>query len=245
MGLLARMGTLLKAKTNAILEASENPAQTLDYSYEKQLDLLKQVQRGIVDEVTSKHRVEQQAAALRSQAAALDTQATQALAGGREDLARLALQRKQAILQQLQGLETQIADLEAEQQRLTTSEMNLRAKIEAFRTHKEVIKAQYSAGEAEVRIGEALHGVSEEMADVGMAVERAEQKTSQLRARASALNELAASGVLTDVTGSSSGNDISQELAQLTASQNVESELEAMKKKLGAGRPPKQLGPGR
>ena len=47
----------IKAKTNAILESTENPAQTLDYSYEKQLDLLKKVQRGIVDEVTSKHRV--------------------------------------------------------------------------------------------------------------------------------------------------------------------------------------------
>lgn len=239
MGVFDRMKTILGAKANTLLDQAENPSETLDYSYEKLVELLQKVQRGIVDEVTAKHRLTQQADQLRAQTAQLDTQAKQAVDAGRDDLARMALQRKQAIAQQLEGLDHQIADLEAEQQRLTTAEMNLRTKVEAFRTHKEVIKAQHSAGVAEVRIGEALGGVSEEMASVGLSIERAEQKTSQLRARASAIDELSKAGLLTDVTGASS-SDVSAQLAQLTASQNVETELAALKQ----AAPPKQLRPG-
>ncbi|MSQ23619.1 MAG: PspA/IM30 family protein [Chloroflexi bacterium] len=243
MGLLARMSTLLKAKTSSILERTENPSETLDYSYEKLQAMLRQVQRGIVEQVTAKHRLAQQASQLRSQSGQLDNQARQALQAGREDLARMALQRKQAAVEQLQGLDEQVASLEAEQQRLTTAEMNLRTKVEAFRTHKEVLKARYVASEAEVRIGEALHGVGEEMADVGLTIERAEQKTSQLRARAAAIDELAAAGTLNDVMGTSQ-SDLSLQLGQITAAQNVEDELALLKGSLGPGAEPKQLASG-
>ncbi|MBI2887294.1 MAG: PspA/IM30 family protein [Chloroflexi bacterium] len=243
MGLLSRMGTILKAKMNALVEGSENPAETLDYSYEKQLELLQQVKRGIVEVVTSKRRVELQSAKIRDQVAQLDTQAAQALAAGREDLARMALQRKQMALEQLQGMEGQLADLEREQQKLTTAEARLSTKVEAFRTRKETIKAQYQAAEAQVRIGEAVHGLGEEMADIGLAIERAEEKTEKMRARASAIDELAASGVLTDLT-SSGESDLTRELTKISAEQNVEAQLAAMKRQLGQGGAPKQLGAG-
>src|SRR5947207_11226262 len=111
MGIFDRMRTILGAKTNSLLDQAENPNETLDYSYEKLTALLQNVQRGIVDEVTAKHRLTQQADRLRSQTGQLDAQAQQAVAAGRDDLARLALQRKQAIAEQLDGLDHQIADL--------------------------------------------------------------------------------------------------------------------------------------
>ena len=243
MGLLERMGTVLKAKMNALLEGAENPAETLDYSYEKQLELLRKVKQGIVDVTTAKRRLELQVAKIRNQAAQLDAQAKQALAAGREDLARLALERKQIALQQLDGLESQMEGLQTEQQRLTTAEAHLSAKVQAFRTRKETIKAQYTAAEAQVRIGEAVHGLGEEMASLGIAVERAEQKTEQMRARALAIDELAESGVLTDLTGP--GQDrLSRELAQLQGKQAVDDELSAMRRQLEAGPEAKQLGSG-
>ena len=68
--------------------------------------------------------------------------------------------------------------------------------MEAFRTQKETIKATYTAAEAQTRIGEAVTGISEEMGDVGMAVQRAQDKTAQMQARAGAIDELMASGAL-------------------------------------------------
>lgn len=230
MGLLSRMTTLIKAKVNELLGAAEDPRHLLDYSYERQLELLQQVKRGIVEVVTARRRLELQAAKQRENAAKLEEQARRALSAGREDLARLALERKQLALAQLEELERQIAGLEQEQQRLTQAEARLSAKVEAFRTQKEVIKARYSAAEAQVRIGEAVTGLSEELADVGLAVQRAEEKTEQLQARAAAIDELVAAGTLEEYTGRADA--IEQELERMALKQSVESELEALKRQL-------------
>jgi phage shock protein A len=233
------MSTILKAKMSNFLERAEDPRETLDYSYEKQLELLQNVKRGIVDVVTAKRRLELQATKLNENITKLDEQARRALAAGREDLARTALERKQVIMTQLQGLDSQIADLVKEQEKLTTAESRLAMKVEAFRTRKETIKAQYSAAEAQVRIGEAVTGISEEMADVGYAIEHAEDKTEKLRARASAIDELVEAGTLEDFTGRP--DVVERELAQISVSQGVEQELARMKQELEAPQKPKQL----
>ena len=233
MGMFSRMSTVVKSKMNRLLDSAEDPRETLDYSYEKQLEMLQNVKRGVVEMVTAKRRIQQQAAKVRENIERLDRQARQSLEADREDLARLALQRKQNALIELQGLDEQIEGMEQEQQKLTTAEQRLQAKVDAFRNKKEIIKAQYTAAQAQVRIGPALSGISEEMGDVSMAVERAETKTENMRARAGAIDELATAGVLEDFSGRE--DPIGKELAQLTASQNVEAELAALRSGLPSG----------
>jgi phage shock protein A len=232
-GLMARAATVIKAKFAKLLDRAEDPSETLDYSYEQQLQLLQNVKRGIADVVTAKKRLQLQTSGLEQSLVKLDTQARQALGAGREDLARMALERKSAAQQQLQGLDQQVSQLESQQEKLTASEKQLSAKIEAFRSQKEVIKAQYSAAEAQVRIGEAATGIGEQMADTGLAIQRAKDKTEQMQARASAVEELVEAGTLEDFT--TGGDQIDRELAQLSSSTQVDSELEKMKAELAAG----------
>ncbi|HWH45151.1 MAG TPA: hypothetical protein VNT32_10500, partial [Thermoleophilaceae bacterium] len=119
--------------------------------------------------------------------------------------------------------------------------------IEAFRSKKEVIKAQYSAAEAQVRISEAANGVGEQMADLGMAIQRAEQKTEDMKARASAVEELEAAGTFEDLTQLGGGqDDIDRQLGQLQAGAQVDDELAALKAELGSGggEAPAELGEG-
>ena len=232
MGMLSRMSTIVKSKMTRLLDKAEDPKETLDYAYEKQMEMLRNVKRGVVEMVTAKRRLELQASKVKENVTKLENQARQALEVGREDLARMALQRKQASLLEVDGLDQQIANLELEQEKLTNAEKRLQAKVGAFRTRKEIIKAQYSAAQAQVRIGAALSGISEEMGDVTLAVERAENKTEQMRARAGAIDELAAVGVLEDFSGQQ--DPLGRELAQLTAAQDVDEELASLK----AGLPP-------
>src|ERR671924_909554 len=219
-GLMSRASLIAKAKFSKLLNRAENPSETLDYSYEQQLQLLQNVKRGIADVVTSKKRLQLQTAELEQSLVKLDSQARQALGAGREDLARAALERKSAAQQQLQGLDQQVAQLEAQQEKLTASEKQLTAKIEAFRSQKEVIKAQYSAAEASVRINEAATGIGEQMADTGLAIQRAREKTEQMQARASAVDELVTSGALDDFT--SDKTQLDRELAQLASQSQVD-----------------------
>ena len=233
MGVLSRMSTVVKSKMNRILDNAEDPRETLDFAYEKQMEMLKKVKRGVVEMVTTKRRIEQQASKVRENILMLDKQASQALNADREDLARVALQRKQASLIELEGLDEQLSNLELEQQKLTQSEQRLQAKVQAFRTKKEITKAQYNAAQAQVKIGAALSGLSEEMGDVSIAIERAESKTENMRAKAGAIDELAEAGVLDDFSGRD--DPVGSELAQLTADQNVEDELATLRKSLTSG----------
>src|ERR671910_882166 len=235
-GLAGRMSTVVKAKISRMLDKTEDPGETLDYGYQKQTELLQNVKKGIADVVTSKKRLQMQSSKLEQQVVKLDTQARQALSQGREDLARAALERKTVAQTELQSLDQQVTELEGQQEQLTENEKKLRTKIEAFRTKKEVIKAQYSAAEAQVKISEAAHGVGEQMADVGLAIQRAEDKTEQMKARAGAVEELEAAGTFDDITQLGPPQDeIDRELAQLGAGTQVDDELAKMKAELGSG----------
>jgi phage shock protein A len=235
-GLTGRMSTVVKAKVSKLLDRAEDPGETLDYSYQKQLEQLQNVKKGIADVVTAKKRLQMQEATLQQSVVKLDTQARQALAAGQEDLARTALERKSLAQNELQGLDGQVKELEDQQQNLTDSEQKLRAKIEAFRTKKEVIKAQYSAAEAQVRISEAATGVGEQMADVGLAMQRAVDKTDQMKARAGAVQELEAAGTFDDLTALGPGeDDIDRQLRQIGTTSQVDDELSRMKAELGGG----------
>ena len=239
-GLGGRMSTVIKSKISRLLDRAEDPGETLDYGYQKQVELLQNVKKGIADVVTSKKRLQMQTQKYEQQTVKLDTQARQALSQGREDLARAAIERKTVIQGELQSLDTQVKELETQQEQLTANELRLRQKIEAFRTKKEVIKAQYSAAEAQVKIGEAATGIGDEMADTGLAIERAQDKTEEMQARAAAVDELIASGTLEDFT-SGGETQLDRELAQLTSKSKVDDELAKMKAELGSGETKKEI----
>src|SRR5436853_5681702 len=121
-GLSGRMSTVVKAKISKLLDRTEDPAETLDYSYQKQIENLQNVKKGIADVVTSKKRLQLQTEKMQQQVVKLDTQARQALAQGNEELARTALERKNVTQTELQSLDSQIAELEGQQQQMTESE---------------------------------------------------------------------------------------------------------------------------
>jgi phage shock protein A len=233
MGLLSRASEIIRAKISALLNRAESPQETLDYSYERQLESLQNVKRGVADVVTAKKRLQIQTQQLEQNVLKLDTQARQAVAAGREDLARQALERKSGIQQQLQDLDAQVTQLEDQQQKLVANEKQLEGRIEQFRSQKEVIKAQYSAAEAQVRIGEAATGIGRQMEDTGLAIQRAKDRTEQMQARAAAIDELVEAGSLDDLT--SDRTQLDRELAQIASQSQVDQDLARLKAELGQG----------
>jgi phage shock protein A len=200
VGVLSRFSNYIKTVMSSFLDRAEDPGQTLDYSYQKQLEQLQNLRRSIADVVTSEKRLELQQAQVNTQIDKLDGQARQAVTAGRDDLARMALERKQSLQQQVAGFDTQITQLKDQQQKFVVMEQRLSSRVESFRTQKEMVKAQYGAAQAQVKIQEAASGISEEMSDVNLAVERAQDKVLQMQ--------------LAQISG---GSQVDQELAQLKA----------------------------
>ncbi|MCW2918767.1 MAG: phage shock protein PspA [Actinomycetia bacterium] len=242
MSVMKRMSMIFKSKANKALDRMEDPRETLDYSYQRQLEMLQKVRRGVADVATSRKRLELQIQQLETQQSKLTDQGKNALQVGREDLAREALTRRSGLESQLGDLRAQYNQLQGEEEKLTLASKRLQAKVDSFRTKKETIKATYTAAEAQTRINEAFSGISEEMGDVGLAIQRAEDKTAQMQARAGAIDELLASGALEDFSGPR--DDIQAELDRLGSTSGVDLELERMKAELGQGEAPKQLNQG-
>jgi len=233
MGVMKRISTIFQSKTNAALNRVEDPRQTLDLSYEQQLDNLTKVKRAVADVATARKRVEIQAEQLKSQGDKLAEQAKAALGQNNEPLAREALTRREAISTQLKDLEGQHATILEQEQKLTETAQRLQTEVEAFRTKKETIKATYTAAEASAHISEAVSGISTSMGDAGAAMQRAQDKVAEMQARSGALDELLASGALTDLT--SSNDDIQAQLDKAKGSSDIDAQLAAMKTQMASG----------
>jgi phage shock protein A len=227
MGLMNRISTVIKQKVNTILDKHEDPREALEYSFVKQRELLNKLRRDMAEVITAKKRLEIQKAKLWDNIRTLDDQAARAVDQDKEDLAKLALQRKNANMLQLQELNKQITEMQLEQDKLEDTEKRLSTKVEEFRSKKEIIKAQYTAAEAQVRIKENVTGISEEMTDVGMALDRAEDKTEKMKAKSQALDDMIDSGSLTDY--SSDKDDIEKELEESSIKDSVDQELAKLK----------------
>jgi phage shock protein A len=233
MSMWQRLSQVMQQKINRMLERAENPAEALDLAYAQQLTALQQVRRNVAEVLTSEKRLELQAAQLKQGHGKLQEQARAAVAQGRDDLARIALTRAQAAQVQIEGLHQQIELLQVQEQKLELTAQKLQAKVEAFRTQKETIKAQYSAAQASAMIGEAVTGLSEQMADVGAMVDRAQDKTAQMQARAAALDQLMDTGVLGQI-GAGTIDDVDRQLQAMTSTAQIEDQLMVLKRQLPA-----------
>lgn len=233
MSVFKRMSDVMQEKLNHVLGAAESPDEALDLSYQKQVEALQQVRRSVADVLTSEKRLELQAAQLRQNQAKLQEQARTALQQSREDLARLALQRSQEAQTQLDGMAGQIDQLKSQEQKLELSAQKLQAKVEAFRTQKETLKAEYTAASASTKVGEAVTGLSEEMANTSLMVDRAREKTAQMQARAAAIDQLVDTGTL-DQIGVDSSTDIDRQLQAAASDAAVTAQLDSMKRQLQA-----------
>jgi len=230
MSFWSRLKFIFRSKASAKLDKAEDPRETLDYSYQRQLELLQEMRRGIAEVATARKRLEMQAQTLQRSDAKLEDQARQALSQSREDLARQALARRAAIKTELSGLQEQHEQLKAQEDKLIESSKLVETRIQQFRTRKETMKATYTAAEAQARVGEAATGMSAEMSELGLAMQRAEDKIAQAQARAGALDELMASGALEDAT--IGGDRIQAELDRLAADTEVDTELARLKKEM-------------
>ncbi len=196
MSLYRRARLLLKVSVGAALAPAEDPRQGFAFAYQSQRELLAKVQESLLAIRASGQRLEARAAEARELLPKLEDQARAAVVSGREELARLALRHRHTTLSQLALLEAQGREIEREEAGLSLIEQRLATQIESFYARQEVIAARFSAAEAQVRINEALTGVSQELSDLGLALEEAEASAEAMKARALAIDELVEHGIL-------------------------------------------------
>jgi phage shock protein A len=232
-GILSRFKAIFQAQANAVGDRLEDPKASLDYSLTKLEENRRQISRSLVEVGAAKRRLETQRDQIASSAERYAQQATAAVVAGRDDLARAALERKQEAESRQVELESNIGNLEGQLTNLKRSQVNLDRKIALFRSKKEELKSLYDSSQAQLQVQEALSGISEDLADVGNTINRAEARIYEMQSRSDAIDALVAEGVLTDVLDPG-GDDIDRELARIGHNQLVDDELNRLKREVAA-----------
>ena len=229
MTIAHRISELYAAKMNAVLDRASDPRELADYTYAQLRDLLAEVHRSTARVAAGREHAGRRVREMRHAADRLGEQAEQAVQAGQEDLARQALTRRSAILAEVSSLQEQHDALLAEERKLSAAERRLRAKVEEFGVRKEAVKAAYTAARARAIISEVFAGITGEVSDADLAAGRAEGQAAGLEARAAALD-----GLLTPGAASLSGEQLSEQLDEISRRAEVEDELARIRERPGS-----------
>ena len=231
MRLLNRCAKLFKQGVDIFLAPAEDPRQNFPTPQGHQRNLLQQVENALIENRTISNQLEDRKTVLESRLNILEKKARQALQANREDLARLALQRRQAYVREIEFLNQQFQETQGEEQRLQLVKHQLEIQIEAMRARQQVISARYSTAEAQVRLNESLSGAAESFTDLGLSLEEAQQQAEHMQARAEAVNDLMEAGVL-ELPIFTQADHFTQELDRFDDSHAIENQLTALKQEL-------------
>ncbi len=205
------LGPPLVVPLESVLRPPDDPRENLDYAYQRQLETLTEVRRGVADVATSRKRVELVSEQLEQQAAKLESQRQRALAAGHDDLASEARTREAGIRERLSGLRRQLHTLAGEEERLTAASQRLQIRVETFRVQKETIKARYTAAEGSEKVRQAFVSMSADISDLQDT--GAEDPGTEAGTRSGAASAAAASAAAEAEAG-----ELLQEIRDLTPS---------------------------
>ena len=227
-GLIHQFTVLLKTGLETLLEPAHDPRKTFASPQQRQSVLLTRVREAQERNVALHKRLDKRIAQLQAKVPQFEEAARQAIAAKRDDMARLALQQRQLAIIELKALEANAQEAQLEEQRIAILEQRLTAQIDAMRVRQEMTDVRYTTAESQVLVNEAIHGVSQELADLGQSIEQTEQKAEHMQARAFAIDQLADLDAFA-LSGGAPGDPLGKQLLQLELEKVVEQQLSTLK----------------
>ena len=229
MSIFDRVADLFQAKTHKLLDALEDPADSLDLSYEKMIVGLQETKRHLADVVAQQQSLKRQIATVDEEVAQTDIDARDAVKAGRDDLARASLVQKQDAIAKRDTLKKALATIDPQVEKLEEYQRKLATRIEAFKTQKDTMKSTYTAAQAQVKVTQSLGGIGDRLSGTGDAMRRAEDKVHAMRDKADAMDTMLRDGRLGEIDGLDPRTTTQRELATMRQASAVEDELAKLK----------------
>jgi len=232
-GFWDRLRANVEAKLNRLFDRFEDPREQLDYAYDKLVQQLHNVEMALSRAIAARKKLEFELGRLDERIKDMDDKAKRALKAGREDLAKQALERKLVLVQQRETISKRIDEMKQDEEKLLALRDNLKTKIELFKAKKEQLKAEYEASKAQVEVQRMITGLSDDFASAARIIERSEEKISDMKARAAAIDELIATGGALDLLEPEERDAIERELGKIEMQSQLEEELKKLKEEIG------------
>ncbi len=228
MSIFSRFRAAVEARANRVVDHFEDPKASLDYSLARLEESRGMITRSLVEVSAARTRLQYQYNQVASDIKKYAAQSMEAVRIDRDDLARIALERKQAAELRQSSLDANIASLGQQEDTLKQSQINLEHRIALFRSKKEELKAIYDSSRVQLQVREAIAGISEDLADVGSTVQRIEIRIQEMQSRSDAIDGLVAQGVLTDPL-EPGVDEVDRELGRIGRQHAIEDELARLK----------------
>jgi phage shock protein A len=214
MGLLDKIGRVIRSNITAAVSAAEDPEKILGQTIiDMQADVVK-LRQAVAGAIAAQKRIEQQYNQSQSQADEWHRRAEMALSKNNEDLARQALAEKQTVAAAAASLKAQLEASIVQTDTLKRNLQTVESKFNAAKTKQNTLQTRARAAEANEKISEALGQINTSSA-LGT-FDRMEEKILEKEAKSSAFAELA-------------DNSLTRQFELLEAGDSVETELQALK----------------
>ncbi|GAB4349347.1 MAG: PspA/IM30 family protein [Cyanophyceae cyanobacterium] len=183
MGLLDRIGRLVRANVNSLITQAEDPEKVLEATLQSLQRELTQVRQAVAQAIAIQKRTERQYAAAQQTAADWYRQAQLAVDRGEDGAARDALTRRQPFHQSALALGGQLNGQTQTVEQLRQTLRDLEQKFLEARAKRDLYVARARSAAASQRMNELLDRTGGSAA--GRAFERLEAKVLDLEARSS------------------------------------------------------------
>ncbi len=226
MGLIDRILRVIRANINNLIGSAEDPEKILEQTVTDMQDDLVQLRQAVAQAIATQKRSERQAHQAQSTADEWYRRAQLALQQANEPLAREALTKRKSYQETATAITSQLEQQNIIVVRLKKDMQALESKIGEAKTKKDMYIARARSAQASARLNEMLGGVN--TSGSLSAFERMEEKVLQLEAQSEAIAELGT-------------DDLQKKFSSLESSNDIDTEMAAMKAQLLSGSKPAQL----
>jgi phage shock protein A len=217
MALMERVTTLLRANLNDLVDKAENPEKMLKQLVLDMENQLLQVKTQVAIAIADQHLLERKTAEHETAAADWKNKAALAVARGRDDMAREALERSLSHVEMGKSFVQQLEDQRGEAEALRSAFLKLQQKLTETRAHCDLLMAEHRRARA---VGKSQQAQAAARTAKGTAsIDRYKSRINLQQAVNQASKELTA------------GDSLEDRFAMLERDQRVEALLEELKSK--------------
>jgi phage shock protein A len=214
---MERVTTLLRANLNDLVDRAENPEKMLKQLVLDMENQLLQVKTQVAIAIADQHLLERKTAEHETAAADWKNKAALAVARGRDEMAREALERSLSHVEMGKSFVQQLEDQRGEAEALRSAFLKLQQKLTETRAHCDLLMAEHRRARA---VGKSQQAQAAARTAKGTAsIDRYQSRINLQQAVNHAAKELTA------------GDSLEDRFAMLERDQRVEALLEELKSK--------------
>jgi len=222
MGIFSRVSDIINSNINAMLDRAEDPAKLVRLIIQEMEDTLVEVRsssaRVLADRKEAARRLEQ----VRTEAASWEEKARLAIAKGREDLARGALQEKRTLEEEVALVETELASTDEHIAQLSREVTQLQQKLDDARARQKALALRGQTVQSRIRVKRQIQ--REALDDAFHRFENFERRMDTLEGHLEAMD-----------LGREVAPDLAGQIDALEDDERIREELERLKADVAGG----------